>query len=76
SYFIERVSIPGLLTGRTVKLFSGQVVPMIQPPNTRGIYGWRTNALVEEAMKQVDAAVVPALAAPSAPVTTESITAA
>lgn len=76
AYFIERVSIPGLLTGRTVKLFSGQVVPTIQPPNTRGIYGWRTNALVEEAMKQVDAAVAPALAAPGAPVTTEAITAA
>ncbi len=39
--FIERVSIPGRLTGSTVKLFSGQVVPVVEPQATRGLYGWR-----------------------------------
>jgi cyanobactin maturation PatA/PatG family protease len=49
--FVERVSIPGLLTGRNVKLFSGQVVPVIAPQNIRGIYGWNTNTLVTNALQ-------------------------
>lgn len=44
--FVERVSIPGLLTGRTVKLFSGQVVPLLAPQNPRGMYGWKINTLI------------------------------
>ncbi|WP_287312431.1 PatA/PatG family cyanobactin maturation protease [Moorena sp. SIO1G6] len=51
--YIERVSIPGVLTGKTVKLFSGQVVPLIQPQNTRGLYGWKVNSLVNAAMQVV-----------------------
>ena len=51
--FIERVSIPGKLTGRTVKLFSGQVVPVIEPVSPRGIYGWRVNTLVCSALEAV-----------------------
>ncbi|WP_149977547.1 PatA/PatG family cyanobactin maturation protease, partial [Microcystis aeruginosa] len=35
--YIERVSIPGRITGRTVRLFSGQVVPVIEPDSPRGI---------------------------------------
>ncbi len=54
--YIERVSIPGLLTGRTVKLFSGQVVPVIEPQSTRGLYGWKVNNLVNAAFAQVQAA--------------------
>lgn len=50
---IQRVSIPGRLTGRTVRLFSGQQVPVIQLDNPRGSYGWKTNALVEQASKAV-----------------------
>jgi cyanobactin maturation PatA/PatG family protease len=50
--YVERVSIPGLLTERTVKLFSGQVVPVIEPQNKRGIYGWNTNALVNAALEK------------------------
>jgi cyanobactin maturation PatA/PatG family protease len=49
--FVQRVSLPGLLTGRNVKLFSGQVVPVIAPQNTRGIYGWNTNQLVDAALE-------------------------
>lgn len=50
--YIERVSVPGLLTGRTVRLFSGQVVPVIEPQNKRGLFGWHTNALVELALRK------------------------
>ena len=34
--YVERVSIPGLITGRTVRLFSGQVVPVIEPQSLAG----------------------------------------
>ncbi|BAY66533.1 peptidase S8/S53 [Calothrix brevissima NIES-22] len=51
--YIERVSIPGNLTDRTVELFSGQVVPVLALPNIRGIYGWQVNALVEAAINTV-----------------------
>ncbi|NEO07311.1 PatA/PatG family cyanobactin maturation protease [Moorena sp. SIO3I8] len=51
--YIERVSIPGRLTGRTVKLFSGQVVPVVEPVSPRGIYGWRVNTLVSSALEAV-----------------------
>lgn len=51
--FVERVSIPGLLTGRTVRLFSGQVVPVIEVHNVRGIFGWQSNQLVRAAIKAV-----------------------
>ncbi|MBU6278972.1 MAG: PatA/PatG family cyanobactin maturation protease [Actinomycetales bacterium] len=50
---IQRVSIPGRLTGRTVRLFSGQHVPVLQLENPRGAYGWKTNALVEQASQAV-----------------------
>lgn len=51
--YVERVSIPGVLTGRQVKLFSGQVVPVIEPQSTRGLYGWKVNNLVGAAMEAV-----------------------
>ena len=50
---IERVSIPGQITGRTARLFSGQVVPVIELENTRGLYGWRVNDLVTAALEAV-----------------------
>lgn len=53
--YIERVSIPGRLTGRTVRLFSGQVVPVIQPESPRGMYGWHVNTLVGAALAAVGA---------------------
>jgi cyanobactin maturation PatA/PatG family protease len=49
--YVQRVSIPGVFTKRTVRLFSGQVVPVIQPVNTRGMYGWKTNTLIDNALK-------------------------
>ncbi|MCC3506888.1 MULTISPECIES: PatA/PatG family cyanobactin maturation protease [unclassified Microcoleus] len=51
--FIERVSIPGRLSDRTVELFSGQIVPVITVQNTRGMYGWRVNSLIASALETV-----------------------
>lgn len=48
--YIERVSIPGYLTGKTIKLFSGQVVPVIEIDTTRGMFGWEINQLVNAAV--------------------------
>jgi cyanobactin maturation PatA/PatG family protease len=53
--YIQRVSIPGRITGRTVRLFSGQVVPVIEPDSPRGIYGWHVNTLVRAAIEAVGA---------------------
>lgn len=53
--FVERVSIPGTLPGRSVKLFSGQVVPVIEVQNIRGLYGWKVNNLVTAAIDTVRA---------------------
>jgi cyanobactin maturation PatA/PatG family protease len=51
SEFVERVSVPGRLTYRTVKLFSGQIVPVVEPENTRGFYGWPVNRLIDAAVE-------------------------
>jgi hypothetical protein len=48
--YIERVAVPGTLTGRTVRLFSGQVVPVIEIGQTRGLYGWEINRLTDAAI--------------------------
>ena len=48
--YIERVCIPGVLTGKKVTLFSGQVVPVISLTNSRGIYGWRVNDLIDSSV--------------------------
>jgi cyanobactin maturation PatA/PatG family protease len=52
--FIERVSIPGRQTTRTVQLFSGEVVPVLNVRHPRGMYGWNTNALVNAALVTVE----------------------
>ena len=51
--FIERVSIPAKTTDKTVQLFSGQEIPVITLINTRGMYGWKINNLVEAALQSV-----------------------
>lgn len=51
--FIERASIPGILSGRSVRLFSGQSVPVVEVAGTRGIYGWRSNWLITTAVEHV-----------------------
>ncbi|MFO7032058.1 thiazoline oxidase [Limnospira fusiformis CCALA 023] len=52
--FIERVSVPGRQTDRTVELFSGEVVPVLTVHLPRGMYGWNVNALVDAALATVD----------------------
>jgi hypothetical protein len=47
--FIERVSVPGRTAGRTVRLFSGQVVPVVEVEQLRGLFGWRVNTLISAA---------------------------
>lgn len=48
---VERVSIPGYI-GSTIKLMSGQTVPVIVP-EVRGMYSWTLNALSESAMRNM-----------------------
>ena len=54
SDYTERSSIPALLTDRTVRLFSGQVLPVIEVDGTRGMFEWKTADIVKAA---VDAAI-------------------
>jgi cyanobactin maturation PatA/PatG family protease len=49
---IERVSIPGYLSGKTVMLFSGQVVPVVVP-QLRGIFSWNVNSLIDVAIRAI-----------------------
>lgn len=51
--YVERVSVPGRLTARSVKLFSGQIVPVVEVGHTRGLYGWQVNNLVVAAVSAV-----------------------
>jgi cyanobactin maturation PatA/PatG family protease len=53
--YIERMSLPGFLTDRTVTLFSGEVLPVVTVRNTRGMYGWNVNSLVSAAAESVRA---------------------
>ncbi len=53
SDYIERASIPGWVTDKTVTLLSGQVLPVIKVNNIRGIYGWKVNNLVAAAVETV-----------------------
>ena len=57
--YVERVAIPGVLTGRTVTLFSGQVVPVIEPLNTRGMYGWQVNQIIDKVIEAIRAQIAP-----------------
>ncbi|MCK2215762.1 PatA/PatG family cyanobactin maturation protease [Actinomadura sp. ATCC 31491] len=43
--FVDRVSVPGVLSGRTVRLFNGQHVPVVEVNLTRGLYGWSAAGL-------------------------------
>ena len=55
--YIERVSIPGHLSDRHIRLFSGQIVPILEVKSPRGMYGWQVNVLAAAA---VDAALATA----------------
>jgi cyanobactin maturation PatA/PatG family protease len=50
--YVSRVSIPGVLTSRTRRLFSGQVVPVVVA-GPRGINTWNETALVNAVIQAV-----------------------
>jgi PatG C-terminal/Subtilase family/PatG Domain len=50
--YVSRVSIPGVMTGRTRRLFSGQVVPVVTA-QARGLYTWNENELVQAIVSAV-----------------------
>lgn len=54
--FVSRVSIPGYLSGTTMTLFSGQVVPVVIP-QIRGLFTWNTTALVNGILEELDLGV-------------------
>ncbi|MGH8838883.1 MAG: PatA/PatG family cyanobactin maturation protease, partial [Jiangellaceae bacterium] len=51
---VSRVSVPGVLTNRTARLFSGQVVPIVvaQP---RGLFAWNTEQLTGAVIEAIEA---------------------
>ncbi|MFF5447281.1 S8 family serine peptidase [Streptomyces sp. NPDC012888] len=50
--FVSRVSIPGVLTDRTVRLFSGQIVPVVEV-KSRGLFTWNETLLVNAVFEAV-----------------------
>jgi cyanobactin maturation PatA/PatG family protease len=52
--FVSRVSIPGVMANRSVRLFSGQVIPVVvvQP---RGLFSWNEPSLVNSVVDTVTA---------------------
>ncbi|MFF5105761.1 S8 family serine peptidase [Streptomyces sp. NPDC000134] len=50
--YISQVSIPGVLTGRTVKLFNGLTVPEVEV-DARGVFMWNETALVDHVMDSI-----------------------
>jgi hypothetical protein len=50
--YISRVSVPGTLTNRTVRLFSGQIVPVVVV-HARGLYTWNESALIDAVIGEV-----------------------
>lgn len=55
SAYIERIGAPGRLTDRHIRLFSGQIVPVLEVESPRGLYGWQVNVLIEAAVAAVAA---------------------
>lgn len=50
--YVSRVSVPGVLTDRTRRLFSGQEVPVVVA-QSRGLFTWSETALVDEIVQAV-----------------------
>ncbi|WP_405016766.1 S8 family serine peptidase [Kitasatospora sp. NBC_00070] len=50
--YVSRVSVPGVLTDRTTRLFSGQVVPVVEV-KSRGLYTWNETALIDSVLGAV-----------------------
>jgi cyanobactin maturation PatA/PatG family protease len=52
--YVSRVSVPGILTTRTRRLYSGQEVPVVVA-QARGLYTWNETALVNAVVGAVEA---------------------
>ncbi|MFJ9828978.1 S8 family serine peptidase [Streptomyces sp. NPDC101160] len=50
--YISRVSVPGVLTDRTTRLYSGQIVPVVEV-KSRGLWTWNEAALVDAVFHEV-----------------------
>lgn len=50
---IERISVPGTLSSRSIRLYSGQVVPVLEIDSPRGLYGWQANRLISNSMDEL-----------------------
>lgn len=53
---VERVSVPGRVTNKKVRLLSGQEVPILRVNSPRGLYGWNVDGedgLVASALNDV-----------------------
>ncbi|MEV4429141.1 S8 family serine peptidase [Streptomyces sp. NPDC049602] len=50
--YISRVSVPGVLTDRTTRLYSGQIVPVVEV-KSRGLWTWNEAALVDAVFDEV-----------------------
>jgi cyanobactin maturation PatA/PatG family protease len=50
--YVSRVSVSGVLTARTVRLFSGQVVPVVVV-QSRGLFTWNETALVDVVVQAI-----------------------
>ncbi|MDD1534729.1 hypothetical protein C7U89_14930 [Bradyrhizobium sp. WBOS4] len=53
SEFIERISIPGRRTGEMIRLQSKVELPIVAVTDLRGIYGWKINELVDDAVDRI-----------------------
>ena len=58
---VERISVPGYIGG-SVRLMSGQVVPVIVP-EVRGMYSWNTRGLMTELLRVMGVAESPEITA-------------
>jgi cyanobactin maturation PatA/PatG family protease len=50
--FVERISVPGRRTGDMIRLHSNAELPILNVTDVRGIYGWKINALVSDAVNR------------------------
>jgi cyanobactin maturation PatA/PatG family protease len=55
--YVERVSVPAVLSGHSVRLFSGQEVSQLWVDAPRGMYSWRTTDLLTRASPAIAAAI-------------------
>jgi len=52
--YVGRVSVPGVLVSRTVRLFSGQVIPVVVTM-PRGLYTWNEQQIIAQVKKALPA---------------------